>query len=214
MSRYNTVLFDLDGTLTDSSLGITRCAAMTLDHYGIAYDSLDALRVFIGPPLSASFPAWGVPAEETDNAIRLFRSRYTTVGKFENAPYDGISDLLIKLKKEGYRLIVATSKPESVAAEILDKFELSQYFDRICGASADHSRETKDAVISYVLAQEKSDIRPVMVGDTSFDVTGAGVHHIDCIGVLWGFGTEESMIAAGACGIADSMQSLYELITQ
>lgn len=214
MGKYNTVLFDLDGTLTDSSPGITRCAAEALDHYGIKYGSLDDLRVFIGPPLRKTFPEFGVPAEETDNAVRIFRARYSTVGKFENEPYAGIEELLQKLKKDGKKLYVATSKPETVAKEILEKFELSGYFDLICGATMDASRESKDAVIAYLLGLSNEEMDAVMIGDTAFDVEGALVHHIPCIGVSWGFGSVESMKDAGACGIADTPEQLYEMLSE
>ncbi len=214
MSKYDAVLFDLDGTLTDSSLGITKCAALALDHYGIAYESLDALRVFIGPPLRVTFPKFGVKEEDVGEAIAIFRGRYNVEGKFENVPYDGIELLLQKLQKAGKKLYVATSKPEATAIQILEKFNLSQYFDIIAGATKDASRDTKDAVIRYLLEQSGETGKAVMVGDTAFDVEGANAHQMPCIGVSWGFGTVESMQEEGACAIARTPEELYRLLTE
>lgn len=207
--KYESILFDLDGTLTDSSEGITKCAALALNHYGIRYGSLDDLRVFIGPPLRLTFPQFGVPEEEVENAIAVFRSRYTTVGKFENRPYDGICGLLRKLKEDGCRLYVATSKPEKTAREILDRFGLTQYFDEIAGALPDASRDSKASVIAYLFGKCAVSGRIVMVGDTSFDMEGAAAAGIDSIGVSWGFGSEESMREAGALTVAHTMEELY-----
>ena len=111
------------------------CAEPALAHFGIQVRHRDELRVFVGPPLRQSFARFGVPEEGIDEAIRVFRERYVPIGKFENTPYDGIDGLLAQLKAEGYALYVATSKPEVTAMEVLEHFDLAEYFDRICGAS-------------------------------------------------------------------------------
>ena len=144
------ILFDLDGTLTDSGEGITKCAQLALSHFGIPIEDRTQLRCFVGPPLRESFPKFGVPEDRVEEAITVFRGRYLTVGKFEHVPYPGLEPLLRTLKEQGHRLYVATSKPESTAVEILDKFELSKYFTRICGASMDSGRDSKEAVIAYL----------------------------------------------------------------
>ena len=138
-----TVLFDLDGTLTDSGEGIINCAALALRHFGLPVPSREEMRVFVGPPLHETFQRFGVPADRTDEAIRVYRSRYIPTGMFENAPYPGVKELLETLKNEGHTLYVATSKPEEMSVTILERFGLAPYFDRICGASTDTSRSTK-----------------------------------------------------------------------
>ena len=170
------------------------------------------MGVFVGPPLDQTFLKFGVPAEKTQEAIDVFRSRYLVVGKFENAPYPGIRELLDTLKKEGYRLFVATSKPETTAVEILNKFELAPYFELICGATFDSGRVHKADVIAYLLAQIGNPQQVLMVGDTEFDVTGAAAHGIQTIGVSWGYGKVAAMEEAGAVAIAHSMDELLQLI--
>jgi phosphoglycolate phosphatase len=206
------VFFDLDGTLTDSGEGIINCAILALEHFGLPIPSREALRVFVGPPLDQSFINHGVPADKTDEAIRVYRSRYTTVGKFENFPYPGIEELLIKLKNAGCRLFVATSKPEGMSVEILEKFGLAHYFEKICGATLDGSRSHKADVIAYLLQQVDGVENVVMVGDTAFDVIGAKAHCIPTIGVSWGYGKVCDMVEAGAISIAHSTEELYDQI--
>ena len=209
-----TILFDLDGTLTDSGPGIMNCAKMALEHYGIYVDNEKDLRTFVGPPLHDSFVRFGVPAEEADEAIRIYRSRYLTVGKFENTPYPGVRELLEKLQRDGHKLYVATSKPESTSIEILDHFDLAKYFTRICGATMDRSRSSKEAVIAYLLESADPGSEKIMVGDTAFDVIGANAHGIPAIGVSWGYGLVEDMQKAGAAAIATSMDELYDILTK
>ena len=208
------ILFDLDGTLTDSGEGIINCAAYTLEHYGLPVPSREAMRVFVGPPLHESFIKFGVPADQTAEAIRIYRSRYIPIGKFENEPYPGIRELLEKLVADGHRLYVATSKPENTSLEILDHFDLSKYFTRICGASTDFSRNTKAEVIAYLLELNGQTENAIMVGDTAFDVIGAKAHCIPTIGVSWGYGEVKDMEEAGAIGIANTMDELYEMLTR
>lgn len=206
------ILFDLDGTLTDSGEGIINSVIPALEHYGIAIPSREELRVFVGPPLHDTFLRFGVPADQLDNATEIYRSRYIPIGKFENAPYPGIPELLETLKAEGHKLFVATSKPEPMAVEILEHFDLARYFDKICGASMDTSRSSKEAVIAYLLEQNGSAENMVMVGDTKYDVIGAKAHGIPTIGVSWGYGEIEEMLEAGAEAIAHTTQELLELL--
>lgn len=206
------ILFDLDGTLTDSGEGIINSVIPALEHYGIAIPSREELRVFVGPPLHDTFLRFGVPADQLDNATEIYRSRYIPIGKFENAPYPGIPELLETLKAQGHKLFVATSKPELMAVEILEHFDLARYFDRICGASMDTSRSSKEAVIAYLLEQNGSAENMVMVGDTKYDVIGAKAHGIPTIGVSWGYGEIDEMLEAGAAAIAHTTQELSELL--
>lgn len=207
-----TVLFDLDGTLTDSGEGIINCATLALRHFGLPIPAYADMRTFVGPPLRDSFIRFGVPADQADEAIRVYRSRYIPTGMFENTPYPGIRELLEALRAEGYTLYVATSKPEEMSVTILEKFDLAKYFRRICGASIDSSRSTKDAVIAYLLEGSGAKEDMVMVGDTKYDILGAKAHGIPAIGVGWGYGKVEEMEEAGAVGIAETMDELIGLI--
>ena len=209
-----TILFDLDGTLTDSGEGIINCAILALEHFGIPVPSREEMGVFVGPPLDQTFIKFGIPAEKAQEAIDVFRSRYLVVGKFENAPYPGIHGLLERLKSQGHRLFVATSKPEVTALEVLEKFELTQYFEVICGATMDGSRVHKADVIAYLLDKIGAQEQVLMVGDTEFDVTGAAAHGIQTIGVSWGYGKVAAMEQAGAIAIAHTMNELEQLINQ
>jgi phosphoglycolate phosphatase len=209
-----TILFDLDGTLTDSGEGIINCAILALEHFHLPIPDRQTLRVFVGPPLHETFIKFGVPADKADEAVAVYRSRYVPIGKYENTPYPGIHDLLAKLKAEGHRLYVATSKPEEMSKDILNKFDLAQYFDIVCGATLDGSRDSKDAVIAYLLERSGGVENAVMVGDTVYDIVGAAAHGIPGIGVSWGYGSVEEMVNAGAAAIADTMESLYELLTK
>lgn len=206
------ILFDLDGTLTDSGEGIMNCAALALRHFGLPVPDNQKMREFVGPPLDATFIRFGVPADKTDEAIRVYRSRYTTIGLFENFPYPGIEDALIKLIQQGHRLFVATSKPEEMSVKILEKFGLAKYFEKICGATLDGTRSSKSDVIAYLLAQADNIAEAIMVGDTTYDVIGAAKHGIDTIGVSWGYGNAADMQAAGAKAIANTMEEMVALI--
>ena len=207
------IFFDLDGTLTDSGEGIMNCAAAAFTHLGMAVPERQRMRVFVGPPLSSTFSDFGVPAHRIDEAIAAFRARYSVTGKFENFPYPGIPELLHQLQQAGYPLYVATSKPESLAHEVMEHFDLSRYFTLICGATMDSSRVCKEDVISYLLQQIGPVADPIMVGDTVYDVVGAAAHSIPTVGVSWGYGDAAQMRQAGAVSIAHSPQELFEILS-
>ncbi|MBO5953516.1 MAG: HAD family hydrolase [Oscillospiraceae bacterium] len=206
-----TILFDLDGTLTDSGEGVINCAILALEHFGLPVPDRQTMRVFVGPPLRDSFVRFGVPPEKAEEAISVYRSRYIPTGIWENRVYPGIPELLESLKQQGHRLLVATSKPEGMATAVLERFGLAQYFAYICGASMDKSRDSKDAVIACLLERIQGS-EAVMVGDTHYDVLGAAAHGIPTIGVAWGYGTVEDMQKAGAAAIADSPEELLQLL--
>ena len=206
------ILFDLDGTITDSGEGIMNCAELALRHFGLPVPDRNTMRVFVGPPLDETFTKFGVHPDQTDEAIRVFRSRYTTVGKFENFPYPGVEALLSGLKALGHKLYIATSKPENMAIEVLEHFGLAKYFDLICGATLDGSRSKKADIITYLLEKTGSISSAVMVGDTAHDVLGAKAHSLPAIGVAWGYGKVADMEAAGAVAIAHSMEELLEIL--
>lgn len=205
-----TILFDLDGTLTDSAEGVINCAYLALEYFGLPLPRREDMRFIVGPPLRDSFLRLGVTEQDVEKAVEIYRSRYVPIGMFENAPYPGIPAMLSALKEAGHELYVATSKPENMATEILDKFRLSGYFNKIYGASLDGTRDTKDTVIAYLLEELGHRENIIMVGDTSFDVLGAAVHGIKTIGVAWGYGEVEDMVAAGAVSIVQSPAELLD----
>lgn len=208
------ILFDLDGTLTDSGEGIINCAILALEHFGLPIPSREAMRVFVGPPLTESFINHGVPAEKAEEAVAIYRSRYIPIGKYENTPYPGIRELLETLQGKGYRLYVATSKPEGMSIDILNHFDLARYFTKICGDSMDFSRNTKESVIAYLMETTGERENMIMVGDTKFDILGAKHHGIPAIGVSWGYGKVEDMEAAGAAAIVHTPEELLSMLLE
>ena len=204
------ILFDLDGTLTDSGEGIMHCAELTLEHYGLPIPPRAEMRSMVGPPLRDSFLRFGIPHEELDNAVAFYRKHYLAVGQFENEPYPGIRQLLEQLTADGHKLYIATSKPETMAEGILRHFDLAKYFTIICGAIPG-GRSNKEEVIQHLLTTLCNHSNLIMVGDTIYDVQGAAFHNIPCIAVSWGYGEVNDMKAAGA-QIAHTTQELYDLL--
>lgn len=207
-----TILFDLDGTLTDSGEGIINCVIYALERFGLPIPARESLRYFVGPPLHESFIKQGVPAERAEEAVAVYRERYVPTGMFENSPYHGVRELLEALKTEGHTLYVASSKPEWMCVQILEHFDLAKYFAQICGATMDTSRTNKEAVIEYLIQENGRTDNMIMVGDTKFDVLGAKTHGIPCIGVSWGYGMVAEMQEAGAVAIANTMDELENLL--
>ena len=211
---YGTILFDLDGTLTDSGPGIMRCAGIALRELGMEVPDPQQMRAFVGPPLSVTFRRFGVEEERIEEAIELFRRDYRVSGKWENHPYEGIAEMLAQLKEAGLVLLVATSKLETMAREILEKVALAPYFSEIAGATADGSRVNKDDVIRYLLDKTEHPGAIVMVGDTVFDIEGASARGLPAIGVSWGYGNVEEMKQAGAAAIVDTPQELAKKLLE
>ena len=209
-----TILFDLDGTLTDSGEGIMNCAEKTLLHFGITPPDRTAMRSFVGPPLLDSFPSFGIPVHLAEEAVRIYRQFYVPEGMFQNHPYPGIEELLSKLQNDGHTLFVATAKPEHMSITILEHFGMSQYFQGIYGALVDGLPDTKASVIGRILADYPDSADIIMVGDTVTDVKGAAVHGIPTVGVSWGYGTVADMKQAGATAIVDTMDQLYDYLTK
>lgn len=206
------ILFDLDGTLTDSGEGIINCSLLTLEHYGIPLPSREEMRSFVGPPAPENFKRLGIPAEQIPEAIRYYRSHYMATGIYENEVYPGIPELLETLCNLGCRLYVATSKPEFMTHQILERFGLSRYFTLICGAASDTERNTKEAVIAHLLKESGGLDNPIMIGDTVYDVRGASLYGIPTIGVTWGYGMPEDLRKEGAVAIVENTQELLEIL--
>lgn len=220
---YDTILFDLDGTLTDSSEGITKSIEYALNKMGISCNDRNELLKYIGPPLTVSFRDY-FEGEDIDKAVKLYRERYSEIGWKENRVYDGVPEMLAKLKQSGKRIYMATSKPEHFAKMIAEYFDFAKYFDVICGASMDLLRYNKQQVVEYALSlagialgedgrvSESSGV--LMVGDRHHDVEGAGALGIGTLGVTYGFGTRDELTYCGAICVADSPQEVAELILE
>lgn len=210
---WKTILFDLDGTLTDSAPGITNSVAHALAHFGI-HEKPENLLKFIGPPLNESLPEfYGFSPEQVTEAITVFREYFNEKGWCENAPYPGIADLLRDLRSAGLRLMVATSKPEVQAVRILKHFGLADYFERICGAPlGNEDGAKKSAVIRRALEGAEDLSKVVMVGDRRHDVAGACEAGLPCVGVLYGYGGREELEKAGAAYIAEDIAALKKLL--
>jgi len=211
MTEKKYILFDLDGTLTNPMEGITKSVQYALRSYGIDVPELKKLIPFIGPPLKDSFMKfYDFPEEQASEAIGRYREYFTSGGMFENAVYEGIPQLLQSLKDAGKVLYVATSKPEEFSKQILEHFGLAGYFDYVAGASMDERRVKKGDVIRYLMdTVGVSDTdRMVMVGDREHDVLGAKENGIDCVGVLFGYGSREELEQAGAYGVVESVEEL------
>ncbi|HFI0214248.1 TPA: HAD family hydrolase [Streptococcus suis] len=211
---YQTILFDLDGTLTDSGQGILHSVAYALDQMGIDEPDLANLQRFIGPPLYESFSRfYQLNPADTQAAVDAFRVYFKDKGMFENQLYDGILPLLESLKQAGKTLAIATSKPEVFAKQILEYFDIAHYFDVIAGASLDSSRISKTDVISYALAQLNYEPQTtIMVGDREHDIEGAQANQLASIGVLYGYGNRQELEEAGASWIIETVPDLQKIL--
>lgn len=213
---FDFVLFDLDGTLTDSGPGILNCLEYALEDQGIEYPEREVMRSFLGPPLAVTFREhFGMNDFQITQALVKYRERYHDVGLFENSVYDGIPELLAQLHTAEIPMATATSKPEYSATRILEHFELDQYFEFIGAAALDGSRDSKTLVIEHTLASIRahpSTHSMIMIGDRFHDVHGAKDHGIDTIGVLWGYGDESELREAGAQHIAANPQQLASIL--
>jgi phosphoglycolate phosphatase len=194
------ILFDLDGTLTDPKEGIVRCLRFALDKLDVRHDPHDGLEWVIGPPLRESLAKILGPAHAqlVDSALAVFRQRFATIGLFENAVYDGIADSLARLAVDN-DLYLATSKPAVFARQILDHFALSRYFCGVYGSELDGTRSNKAELLRHLLDEEQiAAADAVMIGDREHDIIAAKQNGLPGVGVLWGYGSEAELRAAGA----------------
>lgn len=212
---YQTVLFDLDGTLTDSGLGITKAVMYALEQMGCEVPPRESLFRFIGPPLHSSFQKFcGMDEPTSVEAVRQFRIYYNEMGGIlENTVYDGVHRMLERLKGSGVRLVLATSKPEPAAIRVMRHFGLDAFVPEIVGGRDDASRNTKGKVIAYALGQFGIDpAGAVMVGDREHDVLGAKENGIPAIGITWGYGDRLELESAGAAAVFDTPDQLADYI--
>ncbi|AIQ29817.1 MULTISPECIES: HAD family hydrolase [unclassified Paenibacillus] len=210
------ILFDLDGTLTDPKEGITKCVEYALHKLGIEVEHPDLLIPYIGPPLYDSFvQIQGLTHEAALQGVDFYRERYRTLGMFENSVIPGVPELLENLRNQGFSLYVATSKPTVFAEEILRHYKLDHFFRFTAGSNLDGTRSKKREVIQYVLDQ--NDIpaaQALMIGDREHDIIGAKACGVPSIGVLFGYGSEEELSAAGADYIAATVEETGMIISR
>ena len=215
MSKYDVVLFDLDGTISKSAEGIRYSIEKTIEIVGCkGFDTSD-YTIYIGPPLQDTFINYcGLKGEKAKEAVEVYRNIYDTKGKLMNTPYSGIDSVLCALRKEGVKIAVATSKYEKFAEEIVEMLGLTDSVDAVCGSLLDGSRKDKKDIIPYavkILGCSMSD-KICMVGDTYFDAKGARLCNVDFVGVTYGYGDKGSMEKEGAVTFADTTQELKELL--
>jgi len=211
----NLCLFDLDGTLIASKVGITKSVSYALDSFGIHVSDLDDLTKFVGPPLRDSFQEfYNFTEAQAEKAVSKFREYYSETGIFENTLYNGIIDVLDRLKKEMVMLVIATSKTTVYAERIAGHFGFRQYFDLIVGCEFDGTRSRKSEVINHILNKIDPERKKstVMIGDKEHDIIGGWEAGIDSIGVTWGYGSRSELEKAGATWIVDKPDELYRCI--
>ena len=215
---YKYLLFDLDGTLTDPKEGITRSVQHALRHFGIEVSDPDTLTPYIGPPLIPSFMEFhGLTREQAEEALRVYRERFSVVGLFENEVLHGVPEMLRALKEKGRYVAVASSKPEEYVRRILEHFDLLQYFDEVVGASMDEKRSAKKDIIEEALhrmGKSPGDREILMIGDRKHDVEGAKQCGLDNLGVYTGFAPEGELEEAGATYVFHTIAEMTDFLLQ
>lgn len=216
MAKYSTILFDLDGTITDPKGGITKSVAYALDYLHIGYPSLDSLCVFIGPPLREAFLAYGVQEKDIETAVAKYREYYIREqGIFDLTVYEGFGEMLEKLKQADKKIMLATCKVRSYARDILEKFSLLQYFDFVSGSELDGTRSSKSEVIAFALEQTGTAAAPdvIMVGDRKHDIIGAKDNHLQVASVLYsGYGSREEFLEHKTDFIIETVKDLQNFL--
>ena len=210
----NALLFDLDGTLSDSAPGIIKSVHYALEALGAPIPSEDVLHKFLGPPLWESFPKYcNFDESTTIEAVRLYREYYANHGIYEQELYDGISDLIIALSNAEASLFVATAKPDMYAGKILEHMNLHHHFIDICGATADSSRADKTSIIGHVITKHGIDVEHSwMIGDKEHDIHGANAHNLRSIACLYGYGALQDITVSKPTHICASVQDVRNLL--
>lgn len=213
------ILFDLDGTIINSEEGITRCVQYALAAHGIDEPDLKKLRCFIGPPLDPVFrERYGMTGQEAWQAVEKYRERFDVKGIFECSLYDGVAQTIRSLSKKGYVLALASSKPEPACRRILEHFDLTPYFTEIVGSTLDGRISTKQEVLEELGRRMEhmqiSREEMCLIGDTKYDAEGAKAFGVRCIGVSYGFGTREELLAAGAAAVFDRIGEVERYIEE
>lgn len=212
--KNNYILYDLDGTLTDPRVGITKSIEYALAHFGIDVENLNELTKFIGPPLRDTFREYySFSDSDVKVAVDKFQEYFAEQGLYENIIYDGIAEMLRAQYEDGRKIVLATSKPQVFAHKVLEQFEIDKYFELIVGSELSGERSDKAEVIKY--AVDTLAINPhdaIMIGDRKYDVIGSRAHGIDSIGVLYGYSSKGELIEAGANYIVETVEELGEKI--
>jgi phosphoglycolate phosphatase len=214
-NNFEYILFDLDGTITDSGEGITKSVQYALKSFDIKVEKLKDLNKFIGPPLKDSFKKYyNFDDEKAELGLKKYREYYAEKGIFENSLYDGVVELLETLKKNNKTIILATSKPEVYAKQILEYFKVDKYFSFVAGSDFEETRVKKGEVIKYALEEAKiSDLsKVVMIGDREHDIIGAKENNIKSIGVLYGYGDVVELTQARAEYIAKTPKEILNIV--
>ncbi len=210
----NYILFDFDGTVFDTIEGITKSVQYALGKMGIEAE-LSELNCFAGPPLSEMFAQrYGMGKQQALKAVELYRERYTPIGWEECTPFPGMHELMIRLHQKGAKIAIATSKPQHFAHKILEKFNMQDDFDLVCGAELNGTRGAKWEVVQFAL--EQFGISPdeaIMVGDRKYDVIGAKKCGLDCVGVRFGYAEPGELESEGAVYIAEDADDLFNYLT-
>ncbi|HDR7602466.1 MULTISPECIES: HAD family hydrolase [Bacillus] len=209
---YTTFLFDLDGTVTDPKKGIVNSVLYALEKVGIEELHVSELDSFIGPPIQQSFvERYNMNEGEVERAVFYFREYLKQRGLLENSVYEGIPNLLKQLKDTGNRLFIATSKPTIFARQVIEHFQLTNYFEDIIGSNLNGTRIKKEEIIAHILQQNErlNKEEVVMIGDRKHDIIGANHNGIASIGVLYGYGSENELIEVSATHIAKDIEELH-----
>ena len=217
MNSYDTVLFDLDGTLIESKLGITKSVQYSLSKFGFVENNLNDLEKFIGPPLQGSFQKYyNLNEKESWAAVEYYREYFDKKGIFENNIYDGIPELLNILKSQGKILEIATSKPTYYAKKIIENYKLDSYFAHIVGSHKNLTRISKTEIIEHALSllRDVNKKKVIMIGDKEHDIIGAKNNNIDSIGVGYGYGSKEELEGARPTYIIPSVRELSNFFSQ
>lgn len=211
---YKVILFDLDGTLTESGEGITKSVQYALGKLGLPEAPLEELRTFVGPPLLEKFMEYaGLDQDTAKQAVAYYRERYSSVGIFENRVYDGIPEVLEGLQRKGYRLVVASAKPEKYVKQILEHYEIASYFEEVVGSEMDGRRTSKEAVIEEALRRlnlQNHRSQVLMVGDRENDVLGARKCGLECLAVSYGYGSVEELEATDPLKIVSTVPEILD----
>ena len=218
---FQYILFDLDGTLTNPKIGITKCVQYALMSLGIEEQNLDKLEPFIGPPLTDSFEQfYGLSKEQTDLGVKKYRERFSAVGLYENEMYPGIDTMLRVLSERGIQLAVASSKPEIFVEKILEHFKIREYFSVVVGSELDGRRVQKEEVVKEALrrlgisASKKANPACAMVGDRKFDVEGAQAMRLVSVAVTYGFAQGDELVLAKRDYIVQTVDELQRILLQ
>lgn len=213
MKKYQYIFWDLDGTIINSYEGVINSVRYGLKNFEVTLEG--DLRKFIGPPLRKAFPEiCGLSAEDTEEAVRLYRERYNTIGLFECELFPGVKETMEAFRKAGFTQVLSSSKPEAQCRQILEHFELTGFLDEIVGARQDGKIDTKVQVLREAFRRLKAKNagfsldQVVLIGDTFYDAAGAKEAGIDCVGVSYGFGTEEELLSYGALAVYPDLETL------